>query len=193
MRRFNNHLTTMTSRHNATNHQRRHVLLGAASAMLTAMLPTPASANTLVLGRPAPPLVLNTLDGQHIATTDLIGKVVVVTFWASYCDPCMTELPLLSRYAARHAADGLQVLGFCIDPPDNVEAVRKVASELSFPNGLLGTPYAGGYGRIWRMPVSFVIDRAGNLIDNGWDDENPVWTEARLHRVLDPLLLKRSS
>ncbi len=180
----------MTNRLTSTDLPRRSLLLGAASAALAAIVPVPASANALVLGAPAPALVLHTLDGRHIATTDLIGKVVVVTFWASYCDPCMTELPLLSRYASRHAADGLQVLGFCIDPPDNEAAVRKVASELSFPNGILGTPYAGGYGRIWRMPVSFVIDRAGNLVDNGWNDDNPVWTEERLHRILDPLLVR---
>jgi hypothetical protein len=53
---------------------------------------------------------------------------------------------------------------------------------------LLGSPYAGGYGRIWRMPVSFVIDRKGILIDNGWDDPEPAWTAERLKRVMDPLL-----
>lgn len=173
--------------HLTCNPSRRALLRGVAAAMLGAGFPDLASANALVLGQPAPPLTLHTLDGRQIHTTDLLGKIVVVTFWASYCDPCMEELPLLSRYAERHAKDGLQVLGFCIDPPDNVEAVRKVAKDLYFPNGLLGTPYAGGYGRIWRMPVSFVIDRAGNLIDNGWNDDNPIWTAERLHRVMDPL------
>jgi cytochrome c biogenesis protein CcmG/thiol:disulfide interchange protein DsbE len=181
----------MTHQPKSPDTLRRKLLIGSAAAVaasFAAILPRPASANALVLGRPAPPLTLHSLDGRHIATTDLIGKIVVVTFWASYCEPCMEELPLLSRYAEQHAADGLQVLGFCIDPPDNVERVKQVAGTLSFPVGLLGSPYAGSYGRIWRMPVSFVIDRAGNLVDNGWNDSNPVWTPERLHRILDPLL-----
>jgi thiol-disulfide isomerase/thioredoxin len=128
------------------------------------------------------------LDGHTISTTDLSGKVVIVTFWATYCDPCREELPLLSDYAKKHADQGLAVLGFCIDPPDNIDEVKKVGQTLSFPVGLLGTPYAGGYGRIWRMPVSFVINRSGHLIYDGWKDNNPVWTRDSLHRIVDPLL-----
>jgi len=171
--------------------RRRSLLLGALGLGMSAFgapLPAQANAASLVLGKPAPPLVLHTLDGPDIATADLIGKIVIVTFWASYCDPCLEELPLLSAYAKMHAKAGLQVLGFCIDPPDNIDAVRSIARELSFPVGLMGTPYAGGYGRIWRMPVSFVISRTGLLVDNGWNDENPIWTSERLHRVVDPLL-----
>lgn len=163
-------------------------MLAAAGIGISTLWPTVADANQLQLGKSAPPLVLHTLDGQNISTADLIGKIVIVTFWASYCEPCRDELPLLSAYAEKHAKDGLQVLGFCIDPAENIEEVRQVARSLYFPVGLLGTPYAGGYGRIWRMPVSFVIDRSGKLIDDGWKDENPAWTNERLHRIIDPLL-----
>lgn len=147
-----------------------------------------ACARGVQLGRPAPSLVLHTLDGHSIAVEDLRGYVVVLTFWATWCDPCRTELPLLSAYAARHAANGLRVLGFSLDEPDNLEAVRQVAAELSFPVGLLGSAYAGGYGRIWRLPVNFTIDRNGLLADNGWDDPQPAWTAERLERVVTPLL-----
>ncbi len=171
--------------------QRRAMMLAVTSLGLCAfgtLRSSAAQASVLELGQPAPVLVLHTLDGRTVSTADLLGKVVIVTFWASYCEPCRDELPLLSAYAEQHAKAGLQVLGFCIDPAENLEEVRAVAKSLSFPVGLLGTPYAGGYGRIWRMPVSFVIDRAGNLINNGWKDENPVWTAERLHRIMDPLL-----
>lgn len=174
-----------------TNVTRRALLrnsLGLGLALSGGLIAQLASANELKLGKPAPPLVLHTLDGQHIGTRDLLGKVVIVTFWASWCGPCREELPVLSAYAARHANDGLQVLGFSIDDADNLKQVREVAATLSFPSGLLGGPYAGGYGRIWRMPVSFVIDRKGILVDNGWDDSQPAWTDERLKRVMDPLL-----
>lgn len=158
--------------------------LAAAGGLLAPL----ARADALKLGQPAPPLVLHALDGRNIATRDLLGQVVIVTFWATWCDPCREELPILSAYAKRHAAQGLQVLGFSLDAPADLPKVRDVAATLSFPVGLLGSAYAGGYGRVWRIPVSFTIDRAGKLADNGWDDDQPAWTEARLRQVITPLL-----
>lgn len=144
--------------------------------------------NDLKVGAPAPAIALTTLDGRRIDTRDLRGKVVIVTFWATWCLPCREELPLLSRYAQQHAAHGLVVLGFSLDTPDQLPQVRKVANALSFPNGLLGDPHVPGYGRIWRLPVSFVIGRDGRLMDDGWKDQNPVWTRERLEQVVTPLL-----
>jgi len=166
--------------------QRRTMLramLGVAAA-----LALPARANELHIGQMAPPLVLTTLDGKKIATHDMQGQVVIITFWASYCEPCRDELPLLSSYAEANAARGLRVLGFALDGPDMMDDVKKFAAKLSFPVGLLGNPYAGGYGRIWRMPVSFVIARDGKLAHDGWLDKEPSWTAESLHRVVDPLL-----
>jgi hypothetical protein len=45
---------------------------------------------------------------------------------------------------------------------------------------------------MWRLPVSFVIDRAGRLAYNGWEDATPAWTAARLQQVVDPLLARPS-
>ncbi len=147
-----------------------------------------ALADALELGEPAPPIELVTLDGTHIATSALRGQVVIVTFWATWCVPCKKELPVLSNYFAQHADSGLQILGFSLDEPSALPAVREAAIHLRFPVGLLGSPWAKGYGRIWRIPVSFVIDRSGRLVDNGWDDFDPVWTAARLQRIVTPLL-----
>jgi cytochrome c biogenesis protein CcmG/thiol:disulfide interchange protein DsbE len=153
-----------------------------------ATMPLGAHANSLKVGEPAPPLVLHTLDSKSIATRDLLGQVVIVTFWATWCEPCRDELPLLSAYAERHAQQGLSVLGFSLDEPDNLPKVRKMADTLKFPVGLLGSAWAGSYGRIWRLPVSFVIDRRGILRYDGWHAEEPVWTETSLEQVVGPLL-----
>ncbi|MEP7186877.1 MAG: TlpA disulfide reductase family protein [Rhodanobacter sp.] len=158
-------------------------------ALLLALAAVPAArANSLVVGKLAPPITLTTLDGRRINTADLRGKLVIVTFWATWCGPCREELPLLSRYASEHKSQGLVVLGFSLDPPDQLDNVRAVANTLSFAVGLLGDPHVPGYGRIWRLPVSFVIGRDGRLLDDGWKDKQPVWTSRRLQQVVTPLL-----
>jgi cytochrome c biogenesis protein CcmG, thiol:disulfide interchange protein DsbE len=147
-----------------------------------------AQANALRVGAPAPPASLVTLDGQRITTTDLLGHVLILTFWATWCAPCRDELPLLSSYALTHADSGLRVLGFCLDGADQLREVRQIAQTLSFPVGLLANSSAPGYGRIWRLPVNFTIDQAGRLSDNGWESKRPAWTAERLEQVVTPLL-----
>jgi cytochrome c biogenesis protein CcmG, thiol:disulfide interchange protein DsbE len=147
-----------------------------------------ARANDLHVGERAPPATLVTLDGQKVSTPDLLGNVVILTFWATWCVPCRDELPLLSKYAAEQASQGLRVLGFSLDLPEEIAGVRKVAQSLSFPNGLLASSSAPGYGRIWRIPVNFTIDRKGRLVDDGWREKKPVWTPERLDRIVTPLL-----
>lgn len=165
----------------------------AALAMCIAGIASAHAGNDLAVGAFAPPIALTALDGHRYELSALRGKVVILTFWAGWCAPCREELPLLSDYAKRHAGDGLVVLGFSLDTPDKLDEVRAVAQHLGFPVGLLGDPHVPGYGRIWRLPVNFTIDRAGRLADNGWKDPDPVWTRERLERIVTPLLESRDS
>jgi cytochrome c biogenesis protein CcmG/thiol:disulfide interchange protein DsbE len=174
---------------------RRAVLKGSVATLLAgnSLLGTLVRAEELRVGTPAPPATLVTVDGARISSADLVGSVVLLTFWATWCAPCRDELPLLSRYAAQHAAAGLRVLGFSLDTPDELPEVRKIAQSLRFPVGLLCHSSAPGYGRIWRLPVNFTIDRAGLLVEDGWQEKRPSWTAERLEEVVTPLLEPRSS
>jgi peroxiredoxin len=165
-----------------------HVASTGGLLAINELIPRFARANELRIGRTAPTATLVKLDGQQVSTKDLIGQVVILTFWATWCAPCREELPLLSEYAAHHAADGLTVLGFCLDTPDKLTDVKRIAQSLSFPVGLFAASNARGYGRIWKLPVNFTIDRQGVLIDDGWRDKTPEWTHSRLEQVVTPLL-----
>ena len=68
--------------------------------------------------------------------------------------------------------------------------MQRIAQSLRFPIGFLSASSAPGYGRIWRLPVSFTIDRAGLLVEDGWKEKQPVWTQERLDEVVTPLLTK---
>jgi cytochrome c biogenesis protein CcmG/thiol:disulfide interchange protein DsbE len=165
---------------------------GAALVMRSGSQVEAAEADELQVGTRAPPVILTTVDGTRLSSADLLGSVVILTFWATWCAPCRAELPLLSRYAANHAAAGLRVLGFSLDTADELVEVRRIAQSLHFPVGLLANSSAPGYGRIWRLPVNFTIDRAGLLVEDGWKLQKPSWTVERLDEVVTPLLKRRS-
>ena len=166
------------------------IFLVALPVLLSAL---PAHANELHLGQTAPTATLVTLEGRHISTDALRGYTLILTFWASWCEPCQQELPLLSRYAAAHREQGIRVLGFSLDDAEDVDKVNAIAKQLQFPVGLLNQSAAHGYGRMWRIPVSFVIDRDGILRYDGWKAKQPVWTEASLNAVVEPLLQHANS
>ena len=172
----------------------RRVLLRSVAALAAAGMHTlyaPRTwANALRVGSPAPPATLVTLDGRHIATPELLGRVVILTFWATWCGPCRQELPLLSGYASEHSKDGLSVLGFSLDSPEDLHKVQVVAQSLQFPVGLVANSSLPGYGRIWRIPVNFTIDRQGRLVDDGWKDKEATWTAERLESIVTPLLAR---
>ncbi|MGH2381165.1 MAG: TlpA family protein disulfide reductase [Candidatus Limnocylindria bacterium] len=106
----------------------RHLVLAAAlpilllalfGAFLLSRMP-PAAPTTI--GSVAPDFSLADLDGNPIHLADLRGRPVILNFWASWCGPCVEEFPLLSKAAARHADDGLVVIG--IVWRDRSEAAR---------------------------------------------------------------------
>ena len=80
------------------------------------------------------------LDGQPLAMARLRGRPLLLNFWATWCPPCIKELPLLDAFYARQRVRGWQVLGLAIDQPGNVQAFLQ-RSPVQFSMALAG---AGG-------------------------------------------------
>ena len=75
--------------------------------------------------------------GGELSVADFRGKPLLVNFWATWCPPCVEELPMIEAFWREHASKGLQVLALAIDQPS---AVRRFLERqpLSFPVGLAG-------------------------------------------------------
>ncbi|HYC57110.1 MAG TPA: TlpA disulfide reductase family protein [Candidatus Binatia bacterium] len=113
----------------------------------------------------APDFILQSLDGKTRKLSIYRGQVVLVNLWATWCPPCIEEMPLLNRIAEQYKDRGLIVLGVAGD--DDVSRVQEFVERtpLKFeilldPDGAIGTQYG-----ITGYPETFFVDREGRIRD----------------------------
>jgi len=105
--------------------------------------------------------VLRTTEGRKLPLASLHGEVVVINFWASWCQPCRSELPALDALNARMAGRGARVLAVSIDQdPRNVERFVKT-HHLSLPVFHDGPDGLAKALDLQHIPFTIVLDRDG--------------------------------
>ena len=162
----------------------------AAAALALALVVPVAAAAAPVEGKPAPALDATLLDGGAFSLDAQRGKVVVVNLWATWCAPCRAEMAAFDAYYRQHRDDGLVLLAVSMDDPKAEATVRQVMKTLAFPAALARDAHMKGYGRVWRLPLTFVIARDGTLVKSDWYG-NPGFDLALLEATVTPLLRAR--
>ncbi|GIQ65959.1 thiol-disulfide oxidoreductase ResA [Paenibacillus cisolokensis] len=115
-----------------------------------------------VLGEAAPLFTLRDLYGEEIQLADYRGKGVLLNFWASWCNPCVNELPLLNE---AYKLTGVKMLA--INVGENAETVQKFVDryELKFPVVLDSEMRIKQQYRVVGMPLTVLINAEGDLIE----------------------------
>jgi len=113
--------------------------------------------------RTAPPLQATLLDGRSFSLQQAAGKVLIVNFWATWCAPCREELPALESFRVKYHDRGVEIIAISLDEPRHLAAVRQALRGLGINAALASESSFEGYGRIWRLPTTFVVDRNGRL------------------------------
>ena len=117
--------------------------------------------------KPAAPAGWTLANNQRAQLSDYKGKVVLLDFYATWCEPCRAETPHLVRLHQQYAAQGLQVIGLNVGGAEDREEVPGYAKEfgiqypLAFPDDELADAYLGDNQNI---PQAFVFDRNGNMV-----------------------------
>ncbi len=110
---------------------------------------------------PAKDFELVALDGQSYRLSALRGKVVLIDFWATWCAPCVAEMPVLARLYEKHRQAGFEILAISRDTDKSKVSEFVSKHKLLFPV-LLGTKIGRLYG-VNGIPDNIFIDRSGNI------------------------------
>lgn len=119
---------------------------------------------TASLGK-LPAFALPTAEGDTLRLSDLEGDVVLLNFWATWCPPCIREIPDLMALYDEFGDRGLNVVGVSVDET-GFGAVRPFAAEMdiSYPIVVDDGTLASQFGGVWSLPTTFVMDREGNVV-----------------------------
>ena len=139
------------------------------------------------LGQSAPNIEGTLIDGKPFSLNNNRGKVILVNFWASWCEPCREEMPAIEAFLKKNKARGFEVLAIAMDKPSDIEQAKQIMRNYSFLFAEKNQINYSGYGRIWRIPSSFIIDKQGILRKNGLTGDPKVDTKL-LEEVVTPLL-----
>jgi len=141
----------------------RRIVLAVAALALLCGAGSPVKAETPA-GLGAAP-VFSRLDLQHktVKLDAYRGKVVLLNFWATWCGPCLSEMPRFAAWQASYGGRGLQVIGISMDDTEAPVRALYQKQHLNFPVVMGDANLGELYGGILGLPVTYVIDRKGTI------------------------------
>ena len=131
---------------------------------LALLLPA-LKAGAVEVGQPVPGWKLTDLTGQPVTSSQFKGKVVVVDFWATWCGPCISEIPGYVALQQKYGKDGLVIVGVSVDQ-NGPEHVKKFATAkgMNYTIVMGDDAVVESFGGIDAIPTTFLIGRDGRLI-----------------------------
>ncbi len=140
-----------------------------------------------LIGNPSPSFALDSVNGKgKVSMTALSGKVVIVDFWATWCEPCKKSFPKLQDINAKYRSSGLTIVGLSED--DDKGGIREFANSFGADFPLLWDSDKAIAGK-WQpgsMPATFIIDRKGlvRFMHHGYHDGEELEIEKEVKSLL---------
>ena len=131
--------------------------VSAADGAFAALTPVPSEHAS------PPALVLNDLNGDRRSLDDFSGKVLLVNFWATWCPPCVKELPSMQAVRRQFAGEPFEVIAVNVgeDPVDVSNFLNRIDAELEYPILLDENMVAAKNWKVRALPTTYIIDPQG--------------------------------
>jgi thiol-disulfide isomerase/thioredoxin len=132
---------------------------------------------------------LEALDGSKVSLSSFKGKVVLLSFWATWCGPCKQEMPAMEKLYQKLKAKGFVVLAVDMMEDKATVAAFVKKSGYTFPILLDSTGEVGGGPYSARaIPTNYIVDKGGRLVGRKIGIDGPEWTSDERVALFDSLL-----
>jgi thiol-disulfide isomerase/thioredoxin len=118
-----------------------------------------------IRGKPAPAFELPDVNGKIVKLADFKGKILLVNFWATWCNPCLTEIPWFIEFKERYGSRGFDVIAVNIHETDKTAVMPFIVKYNMQPlNVVIAPPETDAeFGGFPGLPMSFLVDREGKF------------------------------
>ena len=161
----------------------RILLFTIAASFLIAPGPVDAAPRS---GQPAPNFKVISTSGQTISQENYRGHVLILDFFATWCQPCRQSIPHLVEMNRKYGKQGLQILGLSVDE-EGERAVKTFTDEfrVNYPLALAGDSTTVDFG-IRSVPIMYLVDKKGKIVEvyRGYSDEMARSLEQSIKRLL---------
>jgi thiol-disulfide isomerase/thioredoxin len=136
-----------------------------------------------------PTLTARTLAGDEFDLTALRGHVVLIHFWATWCPPCIKEMPALETFYEHYRARGVEIIAMSEDRTRDIDQVHHMMHHMnmSYPVAMAHEASRNSFGEQSTLPVTFVVDAKGVVRAEMRPDTQPLTVES-LMKTVEPLL-----
>ena len=161
----------------------------AAACLLLVLAPWLASANAPIkpwTGGATPAFELSALDGRKVDLASMRGRVVLINYWATWCEPCREEMPAIERLRTKLKGRPFEVLA--VNYGESEERVSAFVTKLNLSMPILLDPYKNSV-EAWKvrgLPMTFLVDVNGKV--RYWSFGERDWSEGEGFRLVEKMM-----
>jgi peroxiredoxin len=172
------------NRHHDNRSAMRRLLMVGLLMLCFAAAVAHASPVEFLLNQKAPEFTRRDLSGNNLDLANLRGKVVLLNFWATWCAPCLVEIPTFNQWQRQYGTQGLQVIGISMD--DDLASALRLTEKLRliYPVAMGDEALGQLYGGVLGLPLTYLIDKHGIVRARFQGETDPKTIEKQMQELL---------
>ncbi|NNK14087.1 MAG: TlpA family protein disulfide reductase [Desulfofustis sp.] len=142
----------------------RQITIAVIFAWLIALMPQPYVGDVKAAPQMPSFELEDVVSGDPISSSSFQGKSLLITFWATWCPPCIQEIPNLIKLQNEYGANGFSVVAISVDQEKGVVQKMVNRKEINYPVMMADKAVTRDFGGVYGIPTSFLVSKKGTVV-----------------------------